>query len=296
MATQFDATIVSDRLERGADASVSFPAKDTKVVRKGDGVSREVFGRTSSEDMEYKSLKRSAIATGIAVAGGVLGVPSVVVAGTLGAVCGGVTGLALGTCFTAVPTMGVVCGAFSCVVCSRGRREVYKELFAKNYGCMERCRDKRSKEGTTPELEEVVVEQPKSESPSPEPAPTTPYCHRFYFAHVDEGMRRVLYEQAKASQEKREREKPEEVDRDVQQLLCVEVYPEENVPPVSEARPDRRCKGDPDEVVRDEEPVDEVIGEDEGDRADTLTVGVLKRNEVETFKTVVDQLVRENLN
>ena len=39
-----------------------------------------------------------------------------------------------------------------------------------------------------------------------------------------------------------------------------------------------------DEIVRDEEPADEVIGEGEGDRADTLTVGALKRNEVETFK------------
>ncbi|MCY3974577.1 MAG: hypothetical protein OXF02_03420 [Simkaniaceae bacterium] len=32
----------------------------------------------------------------------------------------------------------------------------------------------RLKERATPELEEVVVEQPKCESPSPEPVPTAP--------------------------------------------------------------------------------------------------------------------------
>ncbi|MCY3974610.1 MAG: hypothetical protein OXF02_03590 [Simkaniaceae bacterium] len=51
MATQLDATIIlgSACVCGGvADASVPFPAKDAKVVRRGDGVSREIFGRMSS--------------------------------------------------------------------------------------------------------------------------------------------------------------------------------------------------------------------------------------------------------
>ncbi|MCY3975007.1 MAG: hypothetical protein OXF02_05635 [Simkaniaceae bacterium] len=66
--------------------------------------------------------------------------------------------------------------------------------------------------------------------------------------------------------------------------------------------PPRGCEGIPDEVVRDEELADEMIGENETDRVDILTVGALKRSEVETSKTVVRidplflQSVRENLN
>ncbi|MCY3974366.1 MAG: hypothetical protein OXF02_02315 [Simkaniaceae bacterium] len=54
---------------------------------------------------------------------------------------------------------------------------------------------------------------------------------------IDEEVQRVLYEQAKASQE---REKSEEMDRGVQQVLYGETYPEEGVNPVSDDRPDRR--------------------------------------------------------
>ncbi|MCY3974327.1 MAG: hypothetical protein OXF02_02120 [Simkaniaceae bacterium] len=57
---------------------------------------------------------------------------------------------------------------------------------------------------------------------------------------VDVEMQRVLYEQAQALQEKREREKPEEIDWGLQQVLCREIYPEGGVGPVSEVRPDRR--------------------------------------------------------
>ncbi|MCY3974004.1 MAG: hypothetical protein OXF02_00435 [Simkaniaceae bacterium] len=59
-------------------------------------------------------------------------------------------------------------------------------------------------------------------------------------AGEDEGIQRVFHEWGKALQEKREREKPEEIDRGVRQVLCREMYPEGGVGPASEARPDRR--------------------------------------------------------
>ncbi|MCY3975004.1 MAG: hypothetical protein OXF02_05620 [Simkaniaceae bacterium] len=40
--------------------------------------------------------------------------------------------------------------------------------------------------------------------------------------------------------EEREREKPEEIDRGIEQVLCKEMYPGGDVSPVSEARPDRK--------------------------------------------------------
>ncbi|MCY3974607.1 MAG: hypothetical protein OXF02_03575 [Simkaniaceae bacterium] len=56
------------------------------------------------------------------------------------------------------------------------------------------------------------------------------------------------------------------------------------------------CGSIPDEIVRDEEPADEVIGESEDDRVDALIEGLLKHNEVKAFKDVVRQFARENLN
>ncbi|MCY3974533.1 MAG: hypothetical protein OXF02_03190 [Simkaniaceae bacterium] len=45
----FDVTIVSGSIPKGvdADAPVSLPANEAEVAREGDGVSREILGRTS---------------------------------------------------------------------------------------------------------------------------------------------------------------------------------------------------------------------------------------------------------
>ncbi|MCY3974360.1 MAG: hypothetical protein OXF02_02285 [Simkaniaceae bacterium] len=57
------------------------------------------------------------------------------------------------------------------MACSRrGRGETSKEFFTARCGCMRCCQAKRPEEEATPELEEVVVDQPRSASPEPEPA------------------------------------------------------------------------------------------------------------------------------
>ncbi|MCY3974033.1 MAG: hypothetical protein OXF02_00585 [Simkaniaceae bacterium] len=60
------------------------------------------------------------------------------------------------------------------MVCSGRGREIGKKIFTERCGCIERCRIKRSKKTMNPDLEEVVVEQPRLKSPSPESAPTAP--------------------------------------------------------------------------------------------------------------------------
>ena len=57
---------------------------------------------------------------------------------------------------------------------------------------------------------------------------------------IDAEIQQVLCEQVKASQEKREREKPEEIDWGVQQVPCREIYPEGDAGSVSAVHSDRR--------------------------------------------------------
>ena len=171
MSTTLDATVISGPVskESDVDAPVSFPAKETEVVRKADKASRELFYGEGLSYAEQKAFRRRGfISMGVVVGGGVA-MSAVALAATLGAVYGGVTGLALGTSIPPVLFAGGACGICFYIYGPRSGRVVCKNIFKEDCGCIERCQVKRSKREASPELEEVVTEQPKSESPSPEP-------------------------------------------------------------------------------------------------------------------------------
>ncbi|MCY3974820.1 MAG: hypothetical protein OXF02_04665, partial [Simkaniaceae bacterium] len=154
------------------DAPVRFPKKETEVARKAEKWSREVLDRGKCASPSALDRRVDNISLGFVAGACVLAPVGIATAGTFGAIYGGATGLALGVSLPFSLGVGVILGACFCSFCAtRGSREYSKESLTKNCGCIERCRVKRSREKTKADLEEVVTEQPKSESPSSEPEP-----------------------------------------------------------------------------------------------------------------------------
>ncbi|MCY3975023.1 MAG: hypothetical protein OXF02_05715 [Simkaniaceae bacterium] len=152
MSITLDATITSQPVskESDVDAPVRFPKKETEVARKADKVGcYEVFQRLSMVDKVNLTLVNSS---------GVIGIPCTITAVVLGGVFGGPV-VAVGAGFsTLLPFFGLAVGG--CVF-----------TFRENIKDCRCCRSELPKVKAIPELEEVVIEQPKSKPPSPEPEP-----------------------------------------------------------------------------------------------------------------------------
>ena len=143
MSTTLDTFMTSQPVpkESDVDAPVRFPKKETEVARKADKVRCVAFMR-----------ENKCLVTGLTVS--CIGIPVGGAVATGAGVVGGVTGAAVGVTLGGTATIGFGLGALACAFADPVCR-----------GC---C---KSKVKEKPELEEVVIEQPKLTPPSPEPEP-----------------------------------------------------------------------------------------------------------------------------
>ncbi|MCY3974450.1 MAG: hypothetical protein OXF02_02775 [Simkaniaceae bacterium] len=143
------------------DAPLLFPKEKAEVARKVDGIGR------SAIDCCPECFRTASMGDRVALVvlglDGCVGIPCIVTATILGGVFGGTVVAAGAGVSTILPFLGIAVAGYLrlsgwCAKPSEETESVDEPLV-------------RQEKETPIELEEVVIEQPKPESPSPEPAP-----------------------------------------------------------------------------------------------------------------------------
>ncbi|MCY3974368.1 MAG: hypothetical protein OXF02_02325 [Simkaniaceae bacterium] len=156
MTTNLDAVIVSKSApkESDVDVPVRFRQGGAEVALKVDKAGRSAL---MTEDKCWKA--GLIVSCGnVPVGGSMIAVATLLGYFCGGGVPGGLTGaLAVGIPALGVSLSGLACACVGTTIVASGCRTVYESNVKAKF-----------------ELEEVVVEQPKSETTSPKPAPTAP--------------------------------------------------------------------------------------------------------------------------